>query len=261
MADTKAHKTANTAKTTTKSTKASKNTKTTKPAKATVSASTKTTKTTTNTNKPENKTTKSQPAKKGGLAKVLCWIISLLALAAVVTAIVVCIVNKNGESSLTTETSKGEKVETAYVNFDDDKFRLKIPTSYKTLTDDEIKDKYGSEAPSVVYSNDANNINIAVSATNNAISNDQIKEYLDAMKTVLGLGGEIINTDYYQVNDHNVATIELSSNSAEGNYYNHMMFFSQDNKLVIVTFNCSSDLKDEYEPVGKFIIKSLAFNA
>lgn len=260
MADTKAHKTANTAKATTKSAKANKNTKITKPTKVTTSTKVKSPKVASVNRSETASTIKAQPAKKGGLAKILCWIISLLALAAVVTAIVVCVINNN-DSSLTTETSKGEKVETAYVDFADDKFRLKIPTAYKTLSEEEVKDKYGSESPTVVYANDQNNINVVVSTTDNAISNDQIKEYLDAMKTVLGLGGEIIGTDYYQVGDHNVATIELSSNSAEGNYYNHMMFFSLDGKLVIVTFNCNKDLKDDYQPVGNFILKSLDFKA
>ena len=254
MANTKAHKTAssNKAAKTTKTSKATKTTKTT--TKPTVKAP----ETKTVASKPATTTVKAQPAKKGNLAKIVLWIISLLAIAAVVTAVVVCFINKNDNSAYV-ETSKGEKIETAYVGFNDDKFRVKIPVGYKTLTDAEIKSKYGSEAPSVVYTNDNDTVNIAISTTENSLSNDQIEEYLKAMKSILGLGGDLLGDDYYKVGDHNVATIQLDTKSNEGNYYNNMMFFSVDGKLAIVTFNCTSDLKEEYEPVGKFIIKSLAF--
>lgn len=258
MAETKAHKTASSGKAAKAAKTDKKVTKTTKPAPKATGA--KTTKATTTASKTAATTTtsKPQPAKKGGFAKVVLWIISLLALAAVVTAIVVCIVNKN-TNSVYVETSKGEKIETAYVSFNDDKFRVKIPTSYKAMDEKEIKEKYGSEAPSAVYANDNDTINVAISTTDNALANDQIEEYLKAMKSILGLGGDLLGDDYYQVGDHNVATIQLDTKSNEGNYYNNMMFFSVDGKLAIVTFNCTSDLKDEYKPVGDFIIKSLAF--
>lgn len=258
MAKTKAHKTASSSPAT-KSTKTSKTTKTTKTNKPVKTAtSTKSVKAT--TARPETTTATNQPAKKKNFAKVILWIISLLALAAVLTAIIVCVVNKNNDSSLTVETGKGNKIETVYVGLNDNKFRLKVPKDYKVLSDKEIKDKYGSEAPNVVYASPDDKINVVIKTTQNALSNDQIKEYLDTMKSILGLGGEVIDTDYYQVDNYNVGTIRLTSNSAEGNYYNHMMFFSQDGKLVIVTFNCPKDLREEYEPVGNFIIKSLNFN-
>lgn len=261
MAETKAHKTASSGKATKTAKTDKKTTKTTKPVQKTTATKTaKTTKVTAAASKPTTTatTSKSQPVKKGGFAKVVLWIISLLALAAVVTAIVVCVINKN-TNSVYVETSKGEKIETAYVGFNDDKFRIKIPTSYKAMEEKEIKEKYGSEAPNAVYTNDNDTINIAVSTTDNALANDQIEEYLKAMKSILGLGGDLLGDDYYQVGDHNVATIQLDTKSNEGNYYNNMMFFSVDGKLAIVTFNCTSDLKDEYIPVGDFVIKSLAF--
>lgn len=262
MANTKAHKTASSDKATktAKTSKATKTNKTKTTTKPTVkTAETKTVKATA-ASKPATTTTttKAQPAKKGNFAKVVLWIISLLAIAAVVTTVVVCFINKSDNSAYV-ETSKGEKIETAYVSFNDDKFRLKIPVSYKTLSEAEIKSKYGSEAPDVVYTNDNDTVNIAISTTENNLSNEQIEEYLKAMKSILGLGGELLGDDHYEVGDHNVATIQLDTKSNEGSYYNNMMFFSVDGKLAIVTFNCTSDLKEEYEPVGKFIIKSLAF--
>ena len=42
--------------------------------------------------------------------------------------------------------------------------------------------------------------------------------------------------------------------------YNHMIVFSVDDTLRIVSFNCTKELQENWKEVGEFIIKSLTFD-
>lgn len=235
------------------SSKTATSTKTTKPASTKVN-----TKPSTNTAKPS---AKSKPQKH--TSRIIATIIGVVAAVALVIITIVCLannINKNGKNSLTVIDGDGKKVATEYLGFDDYSFRLKIPTSFKAMTSEEIEKKYGKDgAPKIVYTNDANDVNIAVSPTDSTITNDQIETYLNTMKSVLSVGGEIINTELFTQGSHNVGTIQITTDSDDTKYYNEMLFFSQDDKLNMVSFNCKEDQRKKWQPVGEFIMKSIDF--
>lgn len=162
------------------------------------------------------------------------------------------------DESLIVETGRGNKIETEYLHIDD-KFYLKIPKEFSQLDDEIISEKYGGDVPDIVFSNEEINVNIAISLTENPMQNSQIEEYKDFMVSLFKGYGEIVSTDYYNVADHHVGQIKLISDAVDTQVYNHMIFFSYNDKLVIVTFNCTLKLKDEWETVGDFIIDSLLF--
>ena len=54
--------------------------------------------------------------------------------------------------------------------------------------------------------------------------------------------------------------MKLVSSAYDTNIYNNMLCFSYNGKLVIINFNCTVNLKDEWEKVGDFIIDSLFFD-
>lgn len=161
--------------------------------------------------------------------------------------------------TLVTETKSGAEVETEYVKFEDSKFLIKIPTAFQPLDAEILTQKYSGDIPDVVLSNTETTINVAVSFTDNEMSNDQIESYKAAMENLLKDSSQILSSDFYEVDNHNVGKIELISTAQDTSIYNNMIFFSYNEKLVIVTFNCTVELQDEWQNVGDFIIDSLFF--
>ena len=152
----------------------------------------------------------------------------------------------------------GNNIETEYLHIDN-KFYLKIPKNFKQLDYDTIIVKYSGDVPDIVYSNDEININIAISLTENRMRNSQIKEFTKYMENLFEGYTEIVDTNYYTVSNHNVGQIKLTADAIDTRVYNNMIYFSYNDKLVIVAFNCTDKLKDEWSPVGDFIIDSLFF--
>lgn len=161
--------------------------------------------------------------------------------------------------TLVVETTGGQKIETEYIHINDKKFYIKVPKSFKQLDYQTIIKKYNGDVPNVVFSNDETTINIAISTTENEMKDSQIKEYKEYMENLLKDNSEIVETNYYNVDNHNIGQIKLISNATDTKIYNNMIFFSYDDKLVIINFNCTEALKDEWNNVGDFIIDSLFF--
>lgn len=159
---------------------------------------------------------------------------------------------------LSSPSGNNEKVETEYISIDD-KFYLKVPRSFKRLDDEIIAEKYHGDVPDIVFSNDDITINIAVSFTENQMTDSQIERYKELMENLFKHNSEIIDTDYYHVDDYSVGQIKLISDAVDTQIYNNMIFFSYDGKLVLISFNCTKNLKDEWDDIGDFIISSLSF--
>ena len=161
--------------------------------------------------------------------------------------------------TLTTQTKSGEQIETNYMHIEENEFYVKIPTTFKQLDYETINKKYNGDVPNVVFSNDETTINIAISITENEMKNYQIESYKEYMEKMLKSNSEIISSNYYKEGNHNIGQIKLMSNAVDTKIYNNMIFFSYNDKLVIIAFNCTEELKEEWQNVGDFIIDSLFF--
>lgn len=157
-------------------------------------------------------------------------------------------------------TKSGNKIETEYAYIDNNKFYFKVPTEFKELTYEEILNKYDNNYPNVVYSNDDLTINIAINLTNSKMKNTQIENYANYIYKRLKDSNEIISNEIYKIQKYDVGKIEFISNANDTKIYNNMIFFSYNDKLVIITFNSILELKDEWESVGNFVLESLIFS-
>lgn len=174
-----------------------------------------------------------------------------------------CGFNQNNEDSkkeaLIVETNSGDEIKTEYIDFANTGFSLKIPTSF-TLLDEDIKSqKYSGDIPDFVYSNEDAKINVVISLTENKIENNEIENFQKIIINMFKDNAEILDTDYYTIDDHNVGKVKIITKASDTYIYNNMIHFSYDGKLVIVTFNCTQDLEEEWCEVGDFIIDSLCF--
>lgn len=206
--------------------------------------------------------------KKKSPRKAIAWLIGgivvIVALGATAVAIGAAL-NDNGSAeradrdTLNIANGDGEEIATKYYHIGDNKFFIKIPDNFHILTNAEINKKYSGDVPDGVFANSDNTVNVAISLSNAEVKNDQIEEYLKVMIELLSSTGKILKSDFYEVNKHNVATIKVETESDDEKYYNHMMFFSYDDKLVAIAFNCKLSERETWENVGDFIIDSLYF--
>lgn len=210
---------------------------------------------TTRTNSAKPKTVKKE---KNG-AKTIMIILIVVAALAVVAGVTACIINKYINNDIVMiENGDGKEIETKRVGLEGYNYTIAVPTDFKALTEEEIKKDYGtSEAPDAAYANSDNTVNIVFSKPENNLANDQIEEYLKAMKLILGTSMDVIDTDFYEVNGHNVGVLRVTATTDGQKVYNQMAFFSYGDKLAIVSFNCKDEVRGEWEKAGENIIKTL----
>ena len=214
------------------------------------------------TTKPSTAKATTTAAPKHSASKGVLIAIIAVAIIAVVAGVVACVVTSciNKNETVMIENGKGDQVESKYASLEGYKYRILVPTSFKTLTAAEIAEDYGtSDAPELVYANEENTVNVAFSKPNNSLKNDEVKDYLDAMKTILNTSMDVISAETVEKDGHTVGVLKVVSELDDEKVYNEMAFFSYDDKLAIVTFNCRDKARSEWEKVGSAIIDSLKF--
>ena len=162
------------------------------------------------------------------------------------------------DTSLEIVTNQGDTIVTEYEDLGD--FSLKIPTEFNIMSEEAISIKYPTgNAPSLVYTNERGTINIAFVLNDVAMENEEIEEYTKAMETMYSQYANDININFFERDNHKIGEMKFISPASDTNIYNHIIAFSVNGKLRLVNFNCTEELKTEWEEVGDFIINSLLF--
>lgn len=156
------------------------------------------------------------------------------------------------------KTKSGEIIKTKYYNFKDGSFYLKIPNQFKIMDEETKQIKYPNNSPSFVYTNEQTTVNIVVNITETSLKNSQVKDYLKVVKKTFA-DYEILSTKTTKKDNYWIGLIEFISQANDTDIYNHMMFFSSNQKLIIISFNCTKELQKEWQTVGDFIMNSIMF--
>ena len=213
--------------------------------------------------KTTSTTTAAAPAvQKAGAGKCILIAIILIAIIAVVAGVVTCVVTSiHNNDTVMIENGNGDEIEARYVSLDGYDYKVLVPSDFKELTATEIADIYGNtaDAPSKVYANEDSTVNIALAEPTNTLKNDDVEEYLDAMKTILATSMKVVNSEMVKKDDYNIGILSVISELDDQEVYNQMAFFSYDGKLAIVSFNCRENIRGEWEKVGNAILGSIKF--
>ncbi len=195
-------------------------------------------------------------------------LISICIVAVIICVIVTIVLNNDSRelekeseklNTLVAETSDGERIETEYTRIDNDKFFFKVPVNFVRWDDETIMKKYSGNVPDIVFSNEETTVNLILSFIEDIIANDQIEVYKNSAEITFTEIGEIIESDCYEVDGHNVGRIKVITPAADTDIYNDMIFFSYDDELIVLSFNCISELSEKWRSVGDFLIDSLFF--
>ncbi len=160
---------------------------------------------------------------------------------------------------MTTQTKSGMKLETEYIQVDDDQFYIKVPIDFDQLDRDAILQRYPKNTPGIVFSNEEGNVDIFIYMSDGIFENEEVKSYQKEIVQFLKQDNKLIDSTYDTIGKHAVAEVEFMSQEENQHFYNHTVFFSYDHKLVFISFRCFESLREEWETVGKFLIESLLF--
>ena len=159
-------------------------------------------------------------------------------------------------------TQSGKAVEMQLLSLKDGRFFLKIPSSFGPMEESLIAIKYPSgNAPTHVFTNERTTINVALNITEDKIQDDEIAQYIKYMEQGLSGNMEVLSSGVSEKEGRQIGEISFRSAAVDTDIYNHFLAFSDDGNLVLITFNCTVNLQDEWQPVGDFILQSLHFPA
>ncbi len=171
-------------------------------------------------------------------------------------------INKQEEIKQEEVEEKEEKIEVdgVEINFKtyrvDSSFFLNVPDTFTMLDEAMLKSKYNyNNRPELVFMSETDTEHVFVSTTNEDMTDDGLEAYLN--NRVAGLTGmTVIDSGVYQKYDKTFARLVAT----DANTYYNIRFFTLDNKLVTVEFNCSVNTYEDWEKVANEIMDSLCFN-
>ncbi len=200
----------------------------------------------------------SKSTKKNNSGTVWKIVIGALAVIALVCWIAFFVLRGMGTGKL--EKGNGDKVAAEYVALKDFNYRVLVPKDFRMMGTEEVNDAFGTtdEATVVAYTND-DDVIVALMKPENGLSNDDVESYLKAMESILKLSADVISTDLYEKDGHNIATIKYVTEVDGEKVYNYVTSFSDNDKLAIINFACKDSQRGEWEKLGDEITNSLDF--
>ena len=171
-------------------------------------------------------------------------------------------INKEEDKKQEEVEEKEDKIEVngVEINFKtyrvDSSFFLNVPDTFTMLDEATLKSKYNyNNRPELVFMSETDTEHVFVSTTNEDMTDDGLEAYLN--NRVAGLTGmTVIDSGVYQKYDKTFARLVAT----DANTYYNIRFFTLDNKLVTVEFNCSVNTYEEWEKVANEIMDSICFN-
>jgi hypothetical protein len=135
-----------------------------------------------------------------------------------------------------------------------------IPENFNIMTEEIAKIKYPSEhRPTYIYTNDNASINITFNITDIKISDSNINNYLSLLEQTYR--SNFPNATWYKkeieiINDHKVGIIEILTPAIDTKIYNLIWFTEIHGKLLISSFNCIEEEKEDWAPIATAIMNS-----
>jgi hypothetical protein len=144
------------------------------------------------------------------------------------------------------------------------KISLKIPKTFEIMSEEMLKLKYPSQRrPTLVYTNESGEINVALNLTESKASQNIISIYKDKFVETFKNSypsADWKNKDVKVINGRKVGYLELITPAIDTEIYNLMFFTDVDGKLLICSFNCTKKNIPEWTSFAKEIMNSLKVN-
>ena len=160
------------------------------------------------------------------------------------------------------ETKSGKIIKTELCNFEDGEFFVKIPVEFANMSQELMAQKYPSGTlPSYAFTNEDGTVNVVLNVTGDSMKDEDIESFIKAVSAQAAGDPDKVKTSVYEKSGHKIGIVEMVTPAVDTDIYNKMAVFTVDGKMRIVSFNCTIQLQEEWQPVGEFIIDSLHFPA
>ncbi|MBK5142343.1 hypothetical protein I2494_01160 [Budviciaceae bacterium BWR-B9] len=146
-------------------------------------------------------------------------------------------------------------------NILDGKAAITFPENFSLMSDSQLQKKYPADSrPGEAYQAENGKVTFAFNLTENKISEDQLSLASEAMKAQLEeFSPELTEV---KINGHKAVMIEMTTpdpDSDDLEIKNVMLISSLNGKLLISTFNTTSDLEEKYLTVGKKALETISY--
>jgi hypothetical protein len=135
-----------------------------------------------------------------------------------------------------------------------------MPDNFEMMDSGLLALKYPNAAarPSEVYTNAEGTINIALNHTQNGATDDDLPEVKKAMEAQFNRAPfSFVSGEIKEINEKSFVVLEFVSPAVDTRIYNLMAIGSLEDRLVMITFNCTEKDRQGWESVGKKIINSI----
>lgn len=138
---------------------------------------------------------------------------------------------------------------------------LKVPSGFKPMKEEMLRLKYPLESrPTMVFTNEAGSINVALNHTRHKADQEMIMAYKDNLvQTFRNVypAAEWKDSGLTEINGRKTGFLELVTPAVDTDIYNLLFFTDLEDRLLICTFNCTLEKMKDWVPVGKEIMNSL----
>jgi len=143
----------------------------------------------------------------------------------------------------------------------DGKLSLLVPDEFSEMDDETLKLKYPSERrPTLVYTNKSGSINVAINHTKDRMPQSDIGAFhkqLDGMFRNLYPSATWFNSGVIDINGRDWLTLNLRTPAIDTEIRNIIVGTSVDGRLLLVSFNVTKELEDQWLEPAETIIQSL----
>lgn len=155
----------------------------------------------------------------------------------------------------------GIQVEFTDVEFLQHKAKIRMPKTFSSRSEQEIKEVYFlGQQPQMVFSDGILPFMIAFNHTQNKIENHQIESFSKIAKDIInriGPKSKIMGEQFFKRDEGNICTLEALMQTLDGIIYNVMFFFSVDGNLCMGSVVFDTKYSKRLTAISKEIVQSL----
>ena len=210
--------------------------------------------------KEENKKGQYQD-KSGGLKIILAIEVVLIVLFG---AYIATDIYKNSKFDIETKedneiiSNVTNEKETKLVNISE--YSINVPIEFEVMSEEMKNLKYpNGNPPTIVYTNLNGTVNVACNDNSIEMEDSELEEYVELFKSLIEESTSDMEINYAEKNEHKFASIQFISQAVDTEIYNHMILFTLDGYLRIVSFNCTPEYIEEWQGYSNSLIDMITF--
>lgn len=142
------------------------------------------------------------------------------------------------------------------------KLSLLIPGQFSVMDDEALRIKYPNERrPTLAYTNESGSVNVAINHTKDRLPKTKIEAFhkqMDGMFRNLYPSATWFESGVIEINGCNWLTLNLRTPAVDTEIRNIMVGTSVEGRLLLVSFNVTKELEDEWLEPAEAIVNSLS---